>query len=371
VVVVGTNVVFTPQTNFYGSAVFGYRIFDGITSSTGMVTVTVVSVNDPPVANSDTYTTTEDVRLTVPAPGVLSNDTDAENSALTALLITSVSHGTLVLNGNGSFTYTPATNYFGRDSFTYQASDGIASSAPTTVFLNTSLNTPLRIVSSGMVTNGFKLKLEGPAPAVYDVLASTNQTDWTPLSSRVALAGTAEFIDQTATNCSLRFYRAVVGSQSTIVLQQNALGGNRVDIRLGKAGAQSFTHGLVGDPSYTISKVVLYLSRETALPNTNLNFSIGTAINSGALPESSVSIDPLSITNTTSGTSFQTYEVTFQTPIGPLAAGTIYYLNIDNEAPNANRVYLERSNGATYANGTFYRGGTDQVIDLRFEIWGQ
>ena len=37
-------------------------------------------------------------------------------------------HGTLTLNANGSFTYTPAANYNGADSFTYQANDGALNS---------------------------------------------------------------------------------------------------------------------------------------------------------------------------------------------------------------------------------------------------
>ena len=60
----------------------------------------------------------------VDAPGVLANDTDPNNLPLTAVLVAEPAHGTLALNGDGSFTYTPAANFIGTDSFTYQASDG-------------------------------------------------------------------------------------------------------------------------------------------------------------------------------------------------------------------------------------------------------
>ncbi len=370
-VVMGTNIVFTPPTNFFGTIVFRYTIADGITVSTGIVNVTVTPVNDAPLANSDTYTTREDVSLSVPAPGVLSNDTDVENNALTALLVTNVSHGSLTLNANGSFIYTPASNYFGKDVFAYRVFDGVASSAASTVVLNTLLDTPLRIVSYRMITNGFKLQLAGPSPAVYEILASTNQTGWTPVSSQVALTGTAEFIDTNGMSNPHRFYQAMVGEQSTIVLQQNTNSGNKIFISSGKAGAQSFLHGNPGEPSYTLSKVVLYLSRDATAPNVNLNFNVGTDINSGALTGSSVAIDPLSITNATAGASFQRYEIIFTTAVGPLTAGTTYYLNLANEESNGGRVYLERGTGATYPNGTFYRGGTDQALDVRFEILGQ
>ena len=72
------------------------------------------------------YSTNEDTPLTVAAPGVLGNDTDVDGPTLTAVLVTGPAHGTLTLNADGSFTYTPAANYNGPDSFTYKANDGIA-----------------------------------------------------------------------------------------------------------------------------------------------------------------------------------------------------------------------------------------------------
>ena len=88
------------------------------------ITATPAPVNTAPVAVADSYTTTQGVALAIPAAGVLANDTDAESNALTAVLNAGPSHGTLVLNANGSFTYTPAAGYTGPDSFTYQANDG-------------------------------------------------------------------------------------------------------------------------------------------------------------------------------------------------------------------------------------------------------
>ncbi len=52
------------------------------------------------------------------------NDTDVEGSALTAVLDVGPAHGTLTLNTNGTFTYTPTANYSGSDTFTYHANDG-------------------------------------------------------------------------------------------------------------------------------------------------------------------------------------------------------------------------------------------------------
>ncbi|MET3898966.1 T1SS-143 domain-containing protein [Devosia sp. UYZn731] len=97
--------------------------------------VNVTPVNDAPIAFADSYTVNEDQVLTVNAAGgVLANDTDVD-STLSAILVSGPAHGSLTLNANGTFTYTPSANYNGPDSFTYQANDGAISTAVTTVNL--------------------------------------------------------------------------------------------------------------------------------------------------------------------------------------------------------------------------------------------
>src|SRR5207244_107359 len=88
----------------------------------------ITPVNDIPVAAPDSYSTAEDTPLVIGAPGVLANDTDVEGSALTAIKSANPSHGTVTLNANGSFVYTPNANFNGVDSFYYRANDGTASS---------------------------------------------------------------------------------------------------------------------------------------------------------------------------------------------------------------------------------------------------
>ncbi len=90
--------------------------------------------NTPPVANDDSYSTDENVALHVSVSnGVLHNDVDADGNTLTAILDTTTSHGTLSLSSNGAFTYTPNTDFFGTDTFTYHANDGFANSNTATV----------------------------------------------------------------------------------------------------------------------------------------------------------------------------------------------------------------------------------------------
>ncbi|MFX8797600.1 Ig-like domain-containing protein, partial [Acinetobacter baumannii] len=84
-------------------------------------TVTLTVVQQPPTAVADSYSTPTNTALNVnAASGVLANDSDPSHLTLHAVLVTNVSHGSLTLNTDGSFTYTPASNYSGSDSFTYK-----------------------------------------------------------------------------------------------------------------------------------------------------------------------------------------------------------------------------------------------------------
>ena len=126
---------YTPTLNFNGVVTFTYQASDGITNSnSAIVTITVTPVNDSPVAAHDAYTVTEDLPLAVAAPGVLANDTDNDGPvSLTAFTVTNPLTGSLALNLDGSFTYTPTLNFTGVVTFTYQANDGLANSNPATV----------------------------------------------------------------------------------------------------------------------------------------------------------------------------------------------------------------------------------------------
>jgi VCBS repeat-containing protein len=116
---------YTPAANFNGTDAFTYRAGDGtLDSNLATVTITVTAANDAPTAAADAYGTSEDTALTVAAPGVLGNDSDPDGDALSAVLVSGPSHGTLTLQVDGSFIYTPAANFNGTDDFTYQAGDG-------------------------------------------------------------------------------------------------------------------------------------------------------------------------------------------------------------------------------------------------------
>ncbi len=125
---------YTPTAGFSGTDSFTYTAHDSFQGS-NTATVTI-HVHAPPVAVNDNYDVNEGATLTVAAPGVLGNDSDPEGLPITAVLGAGPSHGTLTLNANGSFTYTPAGSFSGTDSFTYTAHDSFQGSNTATVTIH-------------------------------------------------------------------------------------------------------------------------------------------------------------------------------------------------------------------------------------------
>lgn len=74
-----------------------------------------------PITQNDEYTIAQGQKLDVPAPGVLSNDRPPPGQTLSAVLLTPPAHGQLELRADGSFVYVPPADFFGVDTFTYQA----------------------------------------------------------------------------------------------------------------------------------------------------------------------------------------------------------------------------------------------------------
>ena len=114
---------YTPDTDFSGSDSFTYEVSDGTATSTGTVSITVDAVNQAPTANDDALAGDEDNDIT---GNVLDDngsgaDSDPDGGTLSTTLLTSTANGTLSLNPDGSFTYSPNANFNGSDSFTYSA----------------------------------------------------------------------------------------------------------------------------------------------------------------------------------------------------------------------------------------------------------
>ena len=141
------SVTFTPAANFNGPASFDYVVNDGTPGSndTGHVTFNVTPVNDPPVAQNGSASVNKDTAIN----GTLSA-ADVDGDPLTFSRVAIAAHGTVTVNANGTFSYTPNADFNGNDSFTFKASDGSLDSNVATVSLTVNpVNDAPVIVSNG------------------------------------------------------------------------------------------------------------------------------------------------------------------------------------------------------------------------------
>lgn len=171
---------YTPNAGFTGQDTFSYTASNGSESASATVMLTVN--NAAPTANADVYTTNHDQTLTTTTgqspQGLLGNDTDGDGDALTVTAVngsvatvgTPVSlgaAGTVTVQADGTFSFTPAAGYIGQASFNYTVSDGVASSLATAT---------INVVNQAPVANGDSLTLVHDYPKL-NVNLTANDTD--------------------------------------------------------------------------------------------------------------------------------------------------------------------------------------------------
>ncbi|MDH5536973.1 MAG: Ig-like domain-containing protein, partial [Betaproteobacteria bacterium] len=149
---------YTPNADFFGEDSFTYAASDGeLNSQEATVTIRVAAVNDAPVAAADAFDGDED---TVAAGNVLANDKDVDGDTLSAALVQGPQNGALTFNADGSFTYTPNENFFGDDSFSYTASDGELTTAPTEVTLHIAPINDAPVARDDVVTGAYTARVK-------------------------------------------------------------------------------------------------------------------------------------------------------------------------------------------------------------------
>ncbi len=118
---------YVPNADFVGTDTFEYWIYNGSEGEPAplsFATVTITVTNVDPVPVDDAYSTLQDTVLAVPATGVLANDTSPDGDPFEVdSVVVPPANGTLTLNPDGSFTYTPNLGFFGADTFTYSLID--------------------------------------------------------------------------------------------------------------------------------------------------------------------------------------------------------------------------------------------------------
>ncbi len=169
---------YQPQPGFFGVDSFVYEVANGPAfSDSALVTITV---NAAPVASDDAYSVAGGTMLTVDAAdGVLANDSYTGGTP-TVALDTPPANGTVILNSDGSFQYTPADGFYGVDSFTYTDTSGSLASAPATVLI-TVYSIPVAVDDSYTAVGGTTLTVD----TANGVLANDTNADGTPLSANI------------------------------------------------------------------------------------------------------------------------------------------------------------------------------------------
>ena len=147
------TVRYTPKTDANGEDTFTYTVLtDGAAGSdTGTVHVTILPVNDPPVAVDDTATVAEGAG---PTPvDVLANDTDVDGDVLAVTAAEGAAHGVLTV-ADGALTYAPASGFVGTDSFTYTAGDGHGGTSHASVTVTVLPDATAPVVTAPVATLG-------------------------------------------------------------------------------------------------------------------------------------------------------------------------------------------------------------------------
>lgn len=128
--IVTDTIIYTPSPNFHGTDVITYTASDGDLTDTALLTITVTPVNDAPVANNDTIEVLEDTQTTIQASEVLTNDHDLDGDTLQVASVSTTSReGGMVGVVGSTIVYSPTKDFFGVDTFTYAASDVVATNS--------------------------------------------------------------------------------------------------------------------------------------------------------------------------------------------------------------------------------------------------
>jgi len=173
VTIVDGKVTYTPNKNYSGTDSFTYTPNDGsVDGASVTVTVNITSVNDAPVANDDTVSTNEDTKIILGLNEIVtSNDTDDDNDTLTILSVSNPSNGTVVLNDDGTVSFTPNANFVGVASFEYSVGDGHLGEDMATVTVN------VVGVNDAPIAKPDKSSTDEDTAVVIDVLANDTDVD--------------------------------------------------------------------------------------------------------------------------------------------------------------------------------------------------
>jgi VCBS repeat-containing protein len=165
------TVTYTPNLNVNGVDSFTFQVNDGIEESNiASVTITILPVNDDPVAVEDPFEVAEDGTLN---DNVLANDFDVDGDSLGAEAFgpQATEHGMVTMGTDGSFAYTPEADYNGPDSFQYIVTDGNGGTAIGTVSITVQPENDLPVANDDFAFTTLE------APVLVRVLLNDSDID--------------------------------------------------------------------------------------------------------------------------------------------------------------------------------------------------
>jgi hypothetical protein len=252
------------------------------------------STNQPPVAVDDgPYSVNEDGTVTVVAPGVLSNDADPDGDAVTVKLpagTSSANGGSVNLSASGGFTYLPAVDFNGTDTFEYQATDGQSDSNTATVTIT---------VNS---VNDAPSFTKGADQTVTEDAGAQSVSGWASAISPGPPDEASQSVTFTATNDNTALFSAqpAVAADGTLTYTPaaNANGAAIVNVSLTDTGTPPATSAA---QTFTIS--VTAVNDAPTVVNDNFAGAVGnTAFGVGtAPPQPSVGVTGTVLTNDSDG----------------------------------------------------------------------
>ena len=167
------TLTYTPNPDFNGTDTITYTVTDGQGgTATSTVTVTVNPVNDAPEAVDDTATTPFNTPVTI---AVLGNDSDVDGDPLSVLGTPTSADGTVVVNGDGTITFTPNTGFTGTAVIDYTITDPDGLTDTAQVFVTVGTNGAPTPAPDTAVT-------DEDVPVTIDVLGNDSDPDGDPLT---------------------------------------------------------------------------------------------------------------------------------------------------------------------------------------------
>ncbi|MDR9829281.1 tandem-95 repeat protein, partial [Vibrio sp. FNV 38] len=127
---------FAPNENFNGDVEFSFDVNDGTGVVSANIDISVIPVNDPPVAGSTSYTMNEDGKITISSEQLLANSSDIEGEVAIDAVDYSGSDGLFTDNGDGTFTFAPSQDFNGEVNLDVTVIDEEGASVTTTAGIN-------------------------------------------------------------------------------------------------------------------------------------------------------------------------------------------------------------------------------------------